>query len=151
MLGTYNLCDLFFFFLSDCNIWQCFLLFVVNLFAAALFVLDECFSYVTSLIKWCIPFAHTLIKLENNIAFFILFLFYSLFSLLHDTLRHEIICRIDESIRTISQPVWYWWVASHKSFVHKWMIKLIYFWWNWYLNNFNLFGGFSVCWEKVDW
>ena len=58
----------FFFFLSDCNIWHCFLYFVVILFSAALFVLIECFGCAYFLSIWYFLFTRTVIKLGHNIT-----------------------------------------------------------------------------------
>ena len=68
MLRIYNLSDLLFFFLGDCNIWHCFLDFVIALYSTAIFVVDECFNCTTSLNKWFLPFGHTVINMGHDIT-----------------------------------------------------------------------------------
>ena len=67
MLDSYNLLDLFFFFLNDWNNWHCFYFFVVILFAAAFFALDEYFNCSNSLSKWYLLFACAFIKFGHSI------------------------------------------------------------------------------------
>ena len=49
MLSTYDLSELFYFFLSDGSIWHCLLYFMETLFAAGFFILVKCYNFFNSL------------------------------------------------------------------------------------------------------